>query len=77
MQKVLRYYGSEKYEVGWMDRWDQNASTEEQLLTGTELDNHYFRYHADKTRRIKERGTKSCITAPEAMDGAIELLEEL
>ncbi|EYE99130.1 heme-dependent oxidative N-demethylase family protein [Aspergillus ruber CBS 135680] len=42
-----------------------------------ELDNHYFRYHADKNRRIKERGTKSCMTAPEAMDGAIELLEEL
>ncbi|ODM18663.1 hypothetical protein SI65_05280 [Aspergillus cristatus] len=42
-----------------------------------ELDNHYFRYHADKTRRIKERGTKNCMTAPEAMDGAIELLEEL
>lgn len=42
-----------------------------------ELDNHYPRYHADKARRIKERGSKCCHTAPEAMDGAIELLEEL
>lgn len=41
-----------------------------------ELDNHYPRYHADKNRRIKERGSKCCATAPEAMDGAIELLEE-
>lgn len=42
-----------------------------------ELDNHYPRYHADKARRIKERASKCCHTAPEAMDGAIELLEEL
>ncbi|RLL96767.1 hypothetical protein CFD26_102291 [Aspergillus turcosus] len=42
-----------------------------------ELDNHYLQYHADKARRIKERGAKCCRTAPEAMDGAIELLEEL
>ena len=42
-----------------------------------ELDNHYLRFHADKTRRIEERGDKCCRTAPEAMDGAIELLEEL
>ncbi|KAI9931946.1 hypothetical protein MW887_009447 [Aspergillus wentii] len=42
-----------------------------------ELDNHYLRYHADKARRIQERGTKCYGTAPEAMDGAIELLEEL
>ncbi|KAG2415153.1 hypothetical protein HFD88_006344 [Aspergillus terreus] len=42
-----------------------------------ELDNHYLRYHADKARRITERGHKCCKTAPEAMDGAIELLEEL
>uniref|UniRef100_A0A093XI47 Alanine/arginine aminopeptidase n=1 Tax=Talaromyces marneffei PM1 TaxID=1077442 RepID=A0A093XI47_TALMA len=42
-----------------------------------ELDNHYPRYHADKARRIKERASKCCRTAPEAMDGAIELLEEL
>lgn len=43
----------------------------------TELDNHYLRYHADKKRRIQERGEKSCKTDPEAMAGAIELLEEL
>lgn len=42
-----------------------------------ELDNHYLKYHADKARRIEERGDKCCRTAPEAMDGAIELLEEL
>ena len=42
-----------------------------------ELDNHYLKFHADKTRRIKECGATHCRTAPEAMDGAIELLEEL
>ncbi len=42
-----------------------------------ELDNHYLKYHGDKARRIAERGDKCCRTAPEAMDGAIELLEEL
>ena len=42
-----------------------------------ELDNHYLNFHADKTRRIEERGVTHCRTAPEAMDGAIELLEEL
>ncbi|KAJ5247445.1 hypothetical protein N7468_002428 [Penicillium chermesinum] len=42
-----------------------------------ELDNHYLKYHADKKRRIAERGEKCYGTAPEAMDGAIELLEEL
>ena len=42
-----------------------------------ELDNHYLKFHAEKTRRIKERGVTHCRTAPEAMDGAIELLEEL
>lgn len=47
------------------------------LTEALDLDNHYLRYHADKARRIKERGTKCCKTAPEAMDGAIELLEEL
>lgn len=43
----------------------------------TELDNNYLKYHADKARRIEERGSKCCHTAPEAMDAAIELLEEL
>lgn len=42
-----------------------------------ELDNHYPRFHADKAHRIKERGHKCCKTALEAMDGAVELLEEL
>ncbi|KAE8375185.1 Alg9-like mannosyltransferase family-domain-containing protein [Aspergillus bertholletiae] len=42
-----------------------------------ELDNHYLRYHTDKARRIKERGAKCSRTAPEAMDAAMELLEEL
>ena len=47
------------------------------MIPHTELDNHYLRYHADKARRISERGNKCYGTAPEAMDGAIELLEEL
>ena len=42
-----------------------------------ELDNHYLKFHADKARRIAERGEKCCRTAPEAYDGALELLEEL
>ena len=42
-----------------------------------ELDNHYPKFHADKARRIAERGPKCCKTAPEAFDGAVELLEEL
>lgn len=42
-----------------------------------ELDNHFLKFHADKALRIEERGDKCCRTAPEAMDGALELLEEL
>lgn len=42
-----------------------------------ELDCHYLKFHADKARRIDERGSKCCKTAPEAFDGAVELLEEL
>ncbi|KAJ5618846.1 hypothetical protein N7510_002830 [Penicillium lagena] len=42
-----------------------------------ELDNHYLKFHADKARRIAERGDKCCKTAPEAKDAAMELLEEL
>jgi alpha-1,2-mannosyltransferase len=42
-----------------------------------ELDNHYDKFHALKAARIAERGSKCCHTAPEALDGAIELLEEL
>lgn len=44
-----------------------------------ELDNHYLKYHADKARRIEERGAKCCRTDPDpqVFDGAVELLEEL
>ncbi|KAI1121439.1 hypothetical protein F5Y10DRAFT_256307 [Nemania abortiva] len=42
-----------------------------------ELDNHFPRFHADKKRRIAERGSKLCKTAPEAYPAAVELLEEL
>ncbi|KAG8169211.1 hypothetical protein KVR01_001960 [Diaporthe batatas] len=42
-----------------------------------QLDNRYPRYHADKARRIAERGAKCCLTMPEAYPAAIELLEEL
>lgn len=42
-----------------------------------ELDNRYFEWQSLKSNRIAERGEKCCRTAPEAYDGAIELLEEL
>ncbi|KAI1817777.1 hypothetical protein GGS20DRAFT_530763 [Poronia punctata] len=42
-----------------------------------ELDNHFPRFHADKARRIAERGEKLCVTAPEAYPAAVELLEDL
>lgn len=42
-----------------------------------ELDNKFPKYHEIKKRRIEERGDKCCKTAPEAYDGAVELLEEL
>jgi len=42
-----------------------------------ELDNHFLKFHADKAKRIAERGTKCCYTDPSAFDGAVELLEEL
>jgi alpha-1,2-mannosyltransferase len=41
-----------------------------------ELDSHYPKFHALKAERIKERGNKCCMTAPEAFDGAVELVEE-
>ncbi|KAI0141852.1 hypothetical protein GGR57DRAFT_398254 [Xylariaceae sp. FL1272] len=41
-----------------------------------ELDNHFPRFHADKSRRIAERGDKLSMTAPEAYPAAVELLEE-
>lgn len=42
-----------------------------------QLDSHYPRFHADKARRIAERGARCCRTAPEALPAAVELLEEL
>lgn len=44
-----------------------------------ELDNQFLKFHADKARRIKERGAKCCKTAdePRVFDGAVELCEEL
>ena len=45
-----------------------------------ELDNQYPRFHADKGRRIAERGSRCCATDPtdsRAHEGAVELLEEL
>lgn len=42
-----------------------------------ELDNHYLKYHDLKAERIIERGPKCSRTAPEAFEGAVELVEEL
>lgn len=42
-----------------------------------ELDNDYPKFHAEKSHRISERGSRCCKTAPEAYDGAFELLQEL
>ncbi|KAF2213494.1 glycosyltransferase family 22 protein [Cercospora zeae-maydis SCOH1-5] len=45
-----------------------------------ELDNQYLRYHADKARRIAERGPICSMidtSDPRYFDGALELLEEL
>jgi hypothetical protein len=42
-----------------------------------QLDNHYPKFHADKAKRLAERGTKCFGAAPEAYPAAIELLEEL
>lgn len=42
-----------------------------------ELDNHYMKFHDLKAQRIIERGKKCSYTAPEAFDGAVELVEEL
>lgn len=42
-----------------------------------ELDKQYLEWHDVKAKRIEERGDQCCRTAPEAYDGAIELLEEL
>lgn len=64
----------------WIGKTYTDKAHERPLTTNTsplELDNHYLKYHADKARRIEQRGEKCYGTAPEAMDGAIELLEEL
>lgn len=44
-----------------------------------ELDNQYLHFHALKASRIRDRGPKCCLTAPEprVQDGALELLQEL
>lgn len=42
-----------------------------------ELDNTFLEWHGIKAKRIQERGTQGCRTAPEAYDGALELLEDL
>ncbi|KAK0648485.1 hypothetical protein B0T16DRAFT_408267 [Cercophora newfieldiana] len=42
-----------------------------------ELDNHFPKYHADKARRLAERGSRCAATAPEAYPAAVELLSEL
>ena len=42
-----------------------------------ELDSDFPRFHADKTRRLAERGSKCVRTAPEAFPAALELLSEL
>lgn len=42
-----------------------------------ELDKHYLKFHADKAKRILDRGPKCSRTDPSAFDGAVELLEEL
>ena len=42
-----------------------------------ELDNRYAEYHSVKKGRIEERGAKCNMTAPEAYDAAVELLDEL
>lgn len=43
-----------------------------------ELDNHYLSFHGKKAARLaSDRASKLYHTAPEAYDGAVELLEEL
>jgi alpha-1,2-mannosyltransferase len=42
-----------------------------------ELDSDYLKFHNIKAKRIQERGEKCNRTAPEAYEGAVELLEEL
>ena len=42
-----------------------------------ELDNRYTEFHATKKQRVEERGAKCNMTAPEAYNAAVELLDEL
>ncbi|KAL2754203.1 hypothetical protein ACRALDRAFT_2124959, partial [Sodiomyces alcalophilus JCM 7366] len=42
-----------------------------------ELDSQFPKFHAEKARRIIDRGEKCTMTAPEAYPAAVELLEEL
>jgi hypothetical protein len=42
-----------------------------------EMDNQYPKFHADKARRIAERGAQCSRTDPEALAAAYELLDEL
>ena len=42
-----------------------------------ELDNQFTYFHAEKSRRIAELGGRIAQTAPEGLNGAYELLEEL
>lgn len=64
--------------MGRVDRYDLTKHIHQQYTNShSELDNQYLKFHADKAKRIEQRGEKCYGTAPEAMDGAIELLEEL
>lgn len=64
--------------MGRMDRYTTSSLYPSiHSLTPLELDNQFPRFHAEKARRIKERGSKCCITMPQAKEAAIELLEEL
>jgi hypothetical protein len=58
-----------------MDRWVTSGYHfhDSWLTPAKELDNHYLKFHADKAKRIAERGGKCSHTV---FDGAIELLEE-
>lgn len=42
-----------------------------------QLDNRFLEWHAIKAKRIQERGAQGCRTAPEAYEGALELLNDL
>lgn len=42
-----------------------------------ELDNHYPKYHASKSKRLSERTEKCVHTDPQAYEAALELLDEL